>query len=938
MILAAIEIENYKQYAGTHRIEFPEQGMVAITGPNGSGKTTLFEAIEWCLYGPHSIRLADIPPHGGVGNTLVRLTLQDANSGRRFVVERGLRKGATSAEAYTEDDPGSPLVQGPRDVADYVARDLIGLPHGAFVSTFFTRQKELTFFGGHRPTERRVEVARLLGFQTIRDAQEEISQERNEARREADSRRIQYERETAGRDLDAEIAQATGAVSAAEALAATAQTRLIGADAAYAQARDELERWRGLQERDAAHERELLTIAGAVQTAMSRRASAEAELKRLRRLGEERVGLAKEAGTVENLATRVAAMEAERERARRLETAQKAQRTHAEQLAASARSLQTMVARHEETAVGIDGWSWRNGDDGDPCQAASRLLLVVAAVDHRAARLHADSMHRASELADRAATATQKLDRLRAFRAELAGQRTDLIGGGNPVERLKHAEAEFASAQLALEGALGDLTKAKREREDSEELERIFDERSVNRVCPTCSRILGDEEAALLLKTLRAATEQRRVEELAQQQREIEVRARVAAAERERAVAAELMQNIASLDVRLADGDNMIAELETEHAHDLADLRSALDVLQRHEAPGVAEIEAAQAAAERAATMAALSGALDQIGQRAAASRDGMVEAESEVAALGTVAYDPEAHGETQRQLELARHAAAQIKRIDIELGQQAEYEATKDAAERELSELETKKREVETERVAVGFNAEALRAARTAEIDVGHEQKSAREAAAEAREAHRDSQSTLQRVIDERDRLQRLAEEADRRGRDADELDRMYREFGEFDKFVADHVGPLLAETTERLLSLVTHGKYDRVRFDENYGIEVFDGDECFKLDGFSGGERDVVALCARLAMSELVGSSAVRPPRFLVLDEVFGSLDGERRSQLLETLGSLASSGHFQQMFIISHVDDVQLAPMMNEAWTIEEREGVSRVLRPELLTAFA
>jgi DNA repair exonuclease SbcCD ATPase subunit len=87
---------------------------------------------------------------------------------------------------------------------------------------------------------------------------------------------------------------------------------------------------------------------------------------------------------------------------------------------------------------------------------------------------------------------------------------------------------------------------------------------------------------------------------------------------------------------------------------------------------------------------------------------------------------------------------------------------------------------------------------------------------------------------------------------------------------------------------------------------------------------------------MSELVGSSAVRPPRFLVLDEVFGSLDNERRAQLLETLGSLASSGHFQQMFIISHVDDVQLAPVMNEAWTIEERDGVSRVLRPELLTA--
>jgi exonuclease SbcC len=160
-----------------------------------------------------------------------------------------------------------------------------------------------------------------------------------------------------------------------------------------------------------------------------------------------------------------------------------------------------------------------------------------------------------------------------------------------------------------------------------------------------------------------------------------------------------------------------------------------------------------------------------------------------------------------------------------------------------------------------------------------------------------------------------------------------MYDEFGEFDRYVARHVGPLLAETTERMLGQVTNGKYDHVRFDENYGIDVFDGDEAFPMASFSGGERDVVALCARLALSEVVGSAALRPPRFLVLDEVFGSLDSERRTQLLETLGSLAHSGHFRQMFIISHVDDVQQSPVMTEAWVITEEDGVSRVVRPEL-----
>ncbi len=932
MILAAIVLENYKQYAGAHRIEFPEQGIVAITGPNGAGKTTLFEAIEWCLYGPYSIRLGDIPPHGGEGHTRVSITLQDPKDGRRFVVERKLRRGATTAEAFNEDDPGQPVVQGPKDVSDYVAKTLIGLPHGAFVSTFFTRQKELTFFGDRKPTERRVEVARLLGFQTIRDAQEEISQERNVARQEANALRAQLERDAASRDPEAEIERATTEVAGAESLAAAAHARLAAADAAYAEARAMLEHWRTLQEQDAAHERELLTIAGSVQAAVSRRAAAEAELGRLVRLGEERVGLAEEAGKEAPLAERVAGMEAERERARRLEALHQAARNHERQLAAAAGSLRTIVLENQQAAAGLDGWVWHDDAD-DPCQEAARLLVVVASVDHRGARRQAEAMRRAFELAQKAADVQNRLDHYRTFRENLARQRDELLQDGEPSAMLAVLDADIAVVQRAIEAAVNALGQARQDRQRAQELEEIFDPGSLNRICPTCTRPISDEDAVRLQETLRDATRDKRATEALCEQAVAEARQRLESVEADRAAAARRAQQIATLAERLADGDARIGDLEAEHGRDLEQLRSALNALSRQESPSAEEIEAAQEAAERAAQLAEVGGAIEQIGQRAAASREGLLETEREAAALGDVAYDPGTHAEAQRALEAARHAAAQVKRIDIELGQRAGYEATRTAAERELGDLERRRRDSEAARIAVGFQPEALHNARTVEIETGTAQHSARDEAAQAREALRDAQAALRRVTEERDRLRELAEEADRRGREADELDRMYREFGEFDKFVADRVGPLLAETTERLLSHVTHGKYDRVRFDENYGIEVFDGDECFKLESFSGGERDVVALCARLAMSELVGSAAVRPPRFLVLDEVFGSLDSERRGQLLETLGSLASSGHFQQMFIISHVDDVQLSPVMNEAWTIEERDGVSRVHRPVL-----
>ena len=157
-----------------------------------------------------------------------------------------------------------------------------------------------------------------------------------------------------------------------------------------------------------------------------------------------------------------------------------------------------------------------------------------------------------------------------------------------------------------------------------------------------------------------------------------------------------------------------------------------------------------------------------------------------------------------------------------------------------------------------------------------------------------------------------------------------MYREFSRFDQWVAEQVTPQLAEHTGELLGAVTEGKYDRVEFDENYGLRIFDEDESFPLDSFSGGERDVAALCARLALSRLVGGQSGHPPEFLVLDEVFGSLDRDRRTQVLEMLSTLAASTEaFRQLFIISHVDDVRTSAVFNQIWRIQEGDnGASRV----------
>ena len=188
---------------------------------------------------------------------------------------------------------------------------------------------------------------------------------------------------------------------------------------------------------------------------------------------------------------------------------------------------------------------------------------------------------------------------------------------------------------------------------------------------------------------------------------------------------------------------------------------------------------------------------------------------------------------------------------------------------------------------------------------------------------------SAVQRLREEHDRFARDREQAVVLRREADELSRMYSEFDAFERYVAGQLGPRIADTAGELIERITSGKYAKVDLDENYGVRVFDGEEAFPIEQFSGGEKDVFALAARLALSRVVGGQALNRPRFLVLDEVFGALDQERRRQVLDVLCRLTQeSEDFRQLFIVSHVEDVVESEMMDQIWRVTEQDGASRV----------
>ncbi|MEZ4666235.1 MAG: SbcC/MukB-like Walker B domain-containing protein [Thermomicrobiales bacterium] len=304
---------------------------------------------------------------------------------------------------------------------------------------------------------------------------------------------------------------------------------------------------------------------------------------------------------------------------------------------------------------------------------------------------------------------------------------------------------------------------------------------------------------------------------------------------------------------------------------------------------------------------------------------------DAQLAALGVIAYDVATHRTDHAAWELARDAAARIDELRKQVARRPEHEAAIAQATSELLALAGVRTRIETDIEGLAFDpAEVETANRVFSLALDRERSAT--AAAHASEQQLTQARRARQDLDLFEtRLKTLAEEAAAAEIAAGELDRVYREFARFEKFVAVAVTPVLGEIASELLEKATDGKYDRLEFTEDYGIEVYDGqDDRFPLSQYSGGERDVMALCARLALSQVIGGQATTPIKFMVLDEVFGSLDPDRRRNLMEMLQRLMEENQaFQQLFVISHVDDVRAASMFDEVWKVSESsEGVSEL----------
>jgi exonuclease SbcC len=929
VILAELELEDFKQYAGTHHFEPSADGVIGIIGANGVGKTTLFEAIEWCLYQPRSISSEEVFPRGKAGKPRVKLVLQDLENDIRYVIERTLRKSGANAEIYREDQPESRIVQGPRQVTEYVSRHLIGLGHRAFVSTFFTRQKELTFFGSLTGTERRREVGRLLGFETIREAQRQIGEERTKAAAEAKVVRAQYEEQRAGRDFEAESQTADEAVTARTEELTAADDALATASQHLMNARETLTLLREVERRDAEARRELERVAGDIRAAEAQRNAAARALTELDQAAHRREELAPIATEEADRAAIVAAFDAERDRYAQ----QRHYQTDLARLDQADRKTETDLRQTvtRANAPAVHGWTWTKQDSADLIAAADRVIGVAEGVDASSAMTYAAALAACHELARARDKASQEFQKVEQLLATLRHKRDGLIAAGDPGEEAAAAQSARETALARAQAATSNADNYRRTRDEIVPIVESLEQRTFEGACPTCGRPFSAHEAGITLAALRDRVDALNADiKTMQHQRKTAEQAAETSANAYNA-AIKRQKEVAELNGRVAQGEPIVQDAKRTFDDAVTACRQALADHGLTEEPTTAHVEEARQHAQMLQRVAETLPMLHRLRDIAVDQRQEREAVTAALADLGPVDYDANAHAAADQSLREAQSATAQIGQIDRDLERRPRHEAEQRAAAADLERLSTERCELERQRAEIGFDQTALDNATHIEQDALGAERAALDARNIAQSTLKEAMSNRTALLADQERIAGLLDRADTRQRQADIFDQMYREFTLFDQYVAGRITPQLAEQTSELLEQVTEGKYDHVDFDENYGLLVYDGaDEKFPMEEFSGGERDVIALCARLALSRMIGSQAANPPSFLVLDEVFGSLDRERRNLVLETLGRLAGTAEaFQQLFIISHVDDVRYSPIFSEVWRVTETsDGVSHL----------
>jgi len=183
-----------------------------------------------------------------------------------------------------------------------------------------------------------------------------------------------------------------------------------------------------------------------------------------------------------------------------------------------------------------------------------------------------------------------------------------------------------------------------------------------------------------------------------------------------------------------------------------------------------------------------------------------------------------------------------------------------------------------------------------------------------QARATEREAAAGLAQAREEVGRLEgalvqarETAEKVEHLREEARYLERVSLLLNGFRDHLVSRIGPELSREAEALFRDLTNHEYEDLRIDEEtLAIHIADGGRFFPIERFSGSEADLANLALRVAISMHLSRVSGADIGMMVLDEVLGSLDVERKDLFVQAMGRLAS--RFHQLFVITHAEQVK------------------------------
>jgi len=936
--LERLYIENYKQLREPVEL-LPPEGAIGVVGRNGSGKSTLFESILWAFFGPRGggprFQNELIPwSSGSVKDpTVVEVTL--ALGGDSYTVRRGLKSNNTTAEA--RDSSGRAIVTGTTDVTRWVEEHLLRMDRTAFEATFYAKQKELKFFAQDDGIGRVRKISKMLGVSRVEDAQKLLRDDRNDLRAEArhiESRLAEADEDSLKQQLEEFQVELMRLEEELERISGEYETAQAELEAAR-KARTAL---------DAAH-RKHTKLVNALQEAKAERRRAgdriddsERDLAEISAAEEELMKLKPQVARLPELEAELKRLEEDRQRVEQRDRDRKELRAAQKRVA----DIETEIfdALEELDGAGSPLPGWDGLFDLDGAEILSETVAVLEKAEEELERAedhlrelreievahaeHRRGEHEVREAREQCSEARRECERL--------SEELEILSAGEDLEarerELREEEEKLRELAAARRGA---ASANEREAKNVDRAREAIESGAEDH-CPTCHREFESGEFDEIVATLnRQAAALRRLAAKALEEAEKHADTADAAEEKLQKVAARLYRwrELREALVRAETATTDRREVLRRAVERQRDLEARLDGSR---APTEADLEDAQA---RCTYLRSLRDALPSM-RNLAREHSRLCERAEELAteleSLAGVSYDPVLHRERREEKTRLERVQGRTEELERRIDTRTEVERALEEARRKARKTSEEAKRLETEISALGFDEEEYDAAGERVMVAEEKAFWLRDAREHTGGEWRDADHRIERVTAELKRLEADRKLANERASGAARMDEMDKLFTEFFRGLTARVRPMLEVEASNLVRELTDGRYERMEFDENYRVKLLDRfDDSYAIERFSGGEADVASLSARIALSKIIAARGSEALGFLVLDEVFGSLDAERRNNVLLALERLKRS--FGQIFIISHVADVQESALLDELWLVEEDEdGKSTVRRVE------